>query len=96
LERLPEEETESLVAKLESMSFRVIYARGMCSVLEEAFSLLAAARWHLKRAGGASDPWRRDAAFHMYQFAEALRQAADAAMDIEKQTGYSGRELAEE
>ena len=96
LGRLSEEERESLAQKLESMRFEVVFARGMVSVLEDAFSLVAAMRWQLRQDSARSDRWRREAAFHLYQFAEALRRAIAAAGEVEKSTGYSGRELAEE
>ena len=96
LGRLSEEETESLIARLESMRFQAIFARGIRSVLEDAFSLVAAVRWQLMREPVESKRWRQDAALHMFLFADALGRVIEAARDVEKETGYSGQELAEE
>jgi hypothetical protein len=65
-------------------------------VIKDIFSLVAAIRWDLKRECPPSDRFRMEAAFHLYRFADALRQAIDAAGEVEKMTGYSGKELVEE
>jgi hypothetical protein len=95
-EWLSDEESQDLVAKLESMSFRAVYPRGMRSVVRDAFMITEAIDWKLNHERAASAPWRTDAALHLYQFAQALQRISETARELEKQTGYSGRALAEE
>ncbi len=87
----------SLAAKLEYVSFRAVYARGIYSLLDETFSLVAALRWQLNREFGASvnaGAGRRPCiciCSPMLFGGRSMRLAT-----VERKTGFSGRELAEE
>ena len=92
---LSEEEIQVLAGRLNGLKYECAFPRAMYSVLEDVFYLVDTARWHLKR-DGHSERWRENIAFQMYQLQSALRKALEAAGEIEKRTGLSGRELAPE
>lgn len=77
------------------MRYEYSFPRAMYSVLEDVFYLVQTARWHLRRDGRSAE-WREYIACHMYQLGAALRKAMEAAGEVEKETGLSGRELAAE
>ncbi|MFH1185744.1 MAG: hypothetical protein V1755_12020 [Chloroflexota bacterium] len=81
--------------KLKCLRYEHSFPRARSSALQDVFYLVETARWHLKRDGN-SDRWREYIALHMYQFQSALQEAMELAAEIEKRTGFSGKELAAE
>jgi hypothetical protein len=91
---LSDEETQKLLGRLKSMYYEYSLPQAMQSILEDVFYMVQTARWHLKQDGN-SEEWRAWIAVHMYAFYTALRHAAEMAAEIEKNTGFSGREISE-